>query len=479
MDGTTPDLNPGAAASRTPIPELSLPELADRITELAGHLNAANHRWLVLIAEFDRRQGWHDGALRSCAHWLNFKCGIDLGAAREKLRVARALEALPAISAAMGRGELSYSKVRALTRVAEPANEDYFLSIALHGTAHHVEKLVRHYRHCLEAEALSREASQMALRHLNFYYETDGSVVIRGRMPAQAGELLIKAIEAATDQLPPSDLDVDSDVDAGLRDAPERWQRPHSTAVRRADALALVAESFLARAGAADAAAAAGGNLADRYQVVVHVDAQTLRHRGAGRCEFEQGGSLPVESLRRIACDAGIVGLIEGAGGEVMDVGRKTRAIPPAIRRALKARDKGCRFPGCTHERWVDAHHIDHWADGGATALSNLLLLCRFHHRLVHEGGVVIQTLDDGALRFVRPDGRSFEEHPARRREYCWSDLVESHGEAGLDIDADTAATQWRGERMDYQMALDVLLQQRDVAAAGGVAAAGDVAAET
>src|SRR6202022_2907135 len=127
-------------------PALTLRELEAQITELAGHLNAANHRGLGLIAEFDRRQGWSDGATQSCAHWLNWKCGIDMGAAREKVRVAHSLEKLPRISAAMARGELSYSKARALTRVACAQTEEYFLSIALHGTAAHVKNLVRQFR---------------------------------------------------------------------------------------------------------------------------------------------------------------------------------------------------------------------------------------------------------------------------------------------------------------------------------------------
>ena len=143
---------------------LSIDELANEIFTLSGHINAANHRWLMLIAEFDRRNGWNDGATQTCAHWLNWKCGLAIGAAREKVRVAHALEKLPKISAAMERGNLSYSKVREITRVAEGANEDYFLQIAEHGTAQHVEKLVRAYRRCQEAEELSREARQQEER---------------------------------------------------------------------------------------------------------------------------------------------------------------------------------------------------------------------------------------------------------------------------------------------------------------------------
>ena len=165
---------------------LSLRELEAQITELAGHLNAANHRWLVLIAEFDRRNGWSDGSTQSCAHWLSWKCGLDLGAAREKVRVGKAIESLPKISAAMATGRLSYSKARALTRVATPATEDVLLNVALHGTTHHVETLVRQFRRVQEVEELSREARQHAQRRLNFFHDSDGSLVVK--LQATAGK---------------------------------------------------------------------------------------------------------------------------------------------------------------------------------------------------------------------------------------------------------------------------------------------------
>src|SRR5512134_1188561 len=166
---------PMDGSSSVPRPSVSTSDLAAQITELAGHLNAANRRWLALIAEFDRRKGWSDGFTHSCAHWLNWQCGIDLGAAREKVRVAHALETLPRIGAAMARGELSYAKVRALTRVASPETEDVLLMVAQHGTAHHVEKLVRRFRCVQEVEELSREERQQANRRLTYSYDEDGS----------------------------------------------------------------------------------------------------------------------------------------------------------------------------------------------------------------------------------------------------------------------------------------------------------------
>jgi hypothetical protein len=431
---------------------LRIQTLDAEITELAGHLNAGNCRFLALIAEFDRLEGWSDGATQSCAHWLNWKCGIDIGAAREKVRVAHALESLPLISSAMARGELSYSKVRALTRVACAATEKYLLSIALHGTADHVETLVRHYRRAQEAEELSREARQQASRGLRYFHDDDGSLVLRVRLPAEVGELFLNALEMAVQQMP---QDVSAETSEEGKSTP---------AARRADALAVLAESFLKHG----AEALSGG---ERHQIVVHVDAASLEEGTAGRCELEEGPSLAAESVRRLACDASVVRILEDESGTPLDIGRKTRSIPPAIRRALNARDRGCRFPGCTHSRYVDGHHIRHWANGGETKLSNLLTLCRFHHRQVHEGRVAVQVLDDGAVRFVKPGGESFDglapEHVRPLAD--WTQLVAAHRARGIQIDQETAATRWRGEMMDLDLGIDVLLQQakraRDVSA--------------
>lgn len=435
-------------------PLLPLRDLEAQITELAGQLNAAQHRWLRLIAEFDRRGGWHDGSLRSCAHWLNFKCGLDLGAAREKVRVAHALATLPQISAAMARGALSYSKVRALTRVACAATEEFLLMIALHGTAQHVENLVRHYRRAQDAEALSREAHQQSTRSVRYWYDVDGSLVVKARLPALAGATLVKALDLAMSC---------AEQDGGTECEADSFE------ARRADALARVADSFLHRKRSC-------AGTAERFQVMVHVDAQTLAGRLAGRCHVEDGPALPVETVRRLACDGSLVQIIESARGEPLDVGRRTRSIPPALRRALNSRDPGCCFPGCTHRRYLDAHHIEHWAEGGSTKLSNLVTLCRTHHRLVHEGGIVVERHPEGTFRFLHPDGRAYDGVVPANSAYHWSELGADHAEQGLHIDPDTAVTRWRGERMDYDFALTCLFDQteraRDVSAEtlGGIA---------
>jgi hypothetical protein len=418
------------------ISSVSTPALIDQITELAGHLNAAHARWLALIAELDRRNAWVEWGVKSCAHWLNWKCGLDLGAAREKLRVAHALEGLPRIAASMAAGKLSYSKVRAMTRVAEAPNEEYLLNIALHATAHHVEKLVRSYRRVKESQELTREARQQAGRELRWFHNDDGSLVIRARLTAEAGALFIKALQAAEDSVPAKSVSAETSLD------PVQTRR-----ALRADALAMISESFLS-SGPRDL------NGGDRQQIVVHVDAQTLKHDHAGRCELEHGPAMAAETARRLACDASLIAIIENEQDEPLNVGRKTRTIPPAIRRALNSRDRGCRFPGCTHIRYVDGHHVHHWSKGGETKLSNLVTLCRFHHRQVHEGQVVVQILDDGAFRFVRPDGNTFDSPPPQATD--WIALATGQPVA---ITPRTAITGWTGEHLDYREAIDWLLQ--------------------
>jgi len=434
-------------------------ELEAEITELSGHLNAAQHRFLLLIAEYDRRNGWSCGATQSCAHWLNWQCGIDLGAAREKVRVAHALGKLDRISAAMARGELSYSKVRAITRIATADTEEFLLNIALHGTAAHVEKTVRYFRRAQEAEELSREERQQATRKLTYFYHDDGSLILKGRLPAEIGAQLIKALDAAV-------ADDEATTDVSAETSPqEGWQggiyfsdgKRSSWGARRADALGRIAESFLKHG----LEVLAPG---DRQQIIVHVDAQTLREGGAGRCELEDGPSMAAETARRMACDASTVHLHEDESGAPLDIGRKSRTIPAALRRVLKSRDKGCRFPGCPNTRYVDAHHIHHWAQGGETKLANLVQLCRFHHRQVHEGRVVIKRLDDGALRFVKPDGGGAFESPVpgtKKTHADWRQSPVTRHPPGTRINENTARTRWRGEPMDYDHAIHLLMLRR------------------
>ena len=363
-----------------------LDRLGDEIAELSAHLDAATARLLDLIREFDARAGWNNG-FRSCAAWLTWRVGLAPGAAREHVRVARALGALPRLAQALARGELSYSKVRELTRVATPETEERLLAVGRAGTAEHVERIVRGWRR-MDRKAEEHEAARRhASRSLHVYPDEDGTVRVRGRLTAEMGALLVKALAAAREAL----------YQRRREQAPEA--DPPTMEQQQADALELLAEVALHHE-------LDPGAPGERFQVVVHVDADVLENADApGQSVLEDGARVPAGTSQRLACDAGRVVMRHDADGRIVEVGARTRTIPPALRRALHYRDGGCRFPGCG-VRFGQGHHIDHWAHGGPTVLSNLVLLCRRHHRAVHEEGFQLDQQPDGELRFRRPDGR-------------------------------------------------------------------------
>ena len=191
------------------------------------------------------------------------------------------------------------------------------------------------------------------------------------------------------------------------------------------------------------------------------VGRQYVRITESGRrSELEEGPFLATETARRLACDASIVPVVEDKDGMPLNVGRKTRSIPPAIQRALNSRDGGCVFPGCLSRHYVEGHHVKHWAHGGETSLENLLQLCHHHHRLVHEGGFHVQSSDANSFVFTRPDGRTVDPVPAMDSAQSTdaTSVERSNRECGLHIDADTGVTLWDGTIMDYHMAVDSLL---------------------
>jgi len=411
-----------------------LDALGEEIAELSAQIQAATYQLLVMIRAFDERGGWNTG-FRSCAHWLNWRTGLDLGAAREKVRVARALADLPLLSAAMERGELSFSKVRALSRVASAANEEELLVFAKAGTAAHVEKLVRAWRRVDRLAEAEEERRRHAGRYLHIHGDEDGMVVIHARLDPEAGAVLRRALDAAAQLLAAS-----ASVEMAESDSAEQ---------RRADALGLVAESALA--GGLDP-----GSRGDRYQVVVHVDSQALVEGGTGHAAFEEGTGVSAETSRRLGCDCARVVMVHDGEGAVLDVGRRRRTISPALRRALEHRDRGCRFPGCGL-RLCDAHHVEHWADGGATRLGNLVLLCRRHHRAVHEEGVRVEVLVDGELRFTRPDGRVLLPAPPLPGLAALGveTLLARLETDGTGIDPAAGFPSWDGSPLDLALSLD------------------------
>jgi uncharacterized protein DUF222/HNH endonuclease len=436
------------------IEALPTERLEQEISELAAHIHAATCRWLMLVGELDRRRSWADWGCRSCAEWLSLQCGVALGSAREQVRVARRLADLPLVREAFENGRLSYSKVRAISRVATDKTESDLLELGLQATAAQLERIVRAYRGAVAVE-LGQANAAHAERFLSWSWEDDGSLLIRGRLPAEDGALLLRSLEAARDQRHHAETDAGQDVSAETsnRDAPAAVpdDRDYAEPGRsNADALAAVAEASLA----APQAVRSGG---ERYQVVIHADATVLTADAPdGHCELEHGPALCSETLRRTACDASLVAIVE-RDGRPLTVGRKQRTVPPALRRALCSRDGCCRFPGCTQRRFVDAHHIQHWAHGGETKLSNLLLLCRHHHRLVHEGGFKVERLSDGGVRFRRPDGRRISARATRLRGHH-SEVAHRNRRMGLHIDSETPVALSHGARFSLDMAVEGLL---------------------
>lgn len=421
--------------------------------------------------------------VRTLARLADWACARR--GAREGARGARA-RALPRVDDALRKAELSYSKVRALTRIATPQNEERLLMTGKSCTAARLETLCRQYR-CVSSDREGRPAQTE--RWVRQRWTDSGMVRIEAQLSPDEAALVMKALEAARASLAgararaPSDAggsvegpgvdaahDVPAEtplvrrdgVPAGMTPAPapasrdehvelygQRSETPAAPQAApawpaRADAFVALAESFLA---GPPARARSGG---ERYTVLVHLRSDEHCAWGGGGASLEDGTRVPAETLRRIACDAGLVPVAEGARGETLDVGRRRRSIPPALRWALANRDRGCRFPGCTNRQFVDAHHIRHWMHGGRTALDNVLLLCGAHHRLVHEGGFAVRRAPDGVVTFARPDGRPVAPVP--------EPAPHAAPPARLPSRQPMPVPDWWVERIDHELVLSAML---------------------
>jgi hypothetical protein len=410
--------------------------LGDEIAELAAHLDAATHRLLTLIRRFDDAGGWADQGALSCAAWLSWRIGLEAGAAREHVRVARALADLPLVDDALRQGQVSYSKVRALTRVATPGTEATLLEMARSATAAQLERICRGYRRALRNATGERPEDEAERRWVRVRETEAGLVRFDVQLGPDEAAVVRRALEAAMQRAwDPTDVPAETPP----------------ASLRRADALVAVAEQYLA--GGPTAAA-------PPVEVVVHVEAGTLAEPDAGGT-LDDGTALAPAATARLLCEATVVEVVENSRGNVLDVGRRRRTIPTLLRRALRLRDRGCRFPGCTNRR-VDGHHVVPWARGGATALENLCSLCRRHHTHVHEYGFRIERDGEGGFRFFRQDGREVTAAggaPALPAEPVEA-LRAQHRADGIAIDAWTGFSRWDGQPPDYDHAVFCLAQR-------------------
>ena len=430
--------------------------LGEEIACLSAHLDAAAHRLLECIRHFDEAGGWHEQGALSCAHWLAWRLGWDPATAREKVRVARALGKLPAVDAAFRSASLSYAKVRAITRVATAENEGRLLEMALVATAAQLERICRGCRAVLDAETETgpvREERSVQRRVL-----PGGMVRLELVLEPDEADLVMRAIECAR-EVPAEQAESVQHGEPRGEPAqqveppgePAAEGAPAETWPSRADGAVRLAESYLAGHGAR-------GTGGERFQVMIHLGQEALGSDGQWAATLEDGTPVSAEALRRVACDCGLVAL--GGEGENLNIGRRSRSIPPAIRRALMVRHRGCAFPGCTHTRFLQGHHVRHWLQGGETRLDNLALLCGFHHRLVHEGGWSISRGADGQLLFHSPWGPPIAQNPPREAVEDADGWMRAWAEEqGLELGPEVNMPEWDGSRPDYDLAVSWLLE--------------------
>lgn len=376
----------------------ALPELPDALieedfAELQRAVELLEVERLRRLAEIDKRRLFERDGYLSSASWLASRFKVGWGAARELIRVARSLEEMPATREALQAGDISLSgvKVLAATREADPEafvrSEEQLVEAARIHSMSDLSRVVAYWRQAVEREhAAQGEEKLREQRRLHASVSLLGMVRLDGNLDPETGETLLTALGAV--------LDAEARSGQGEDD--------RTPAQRRADALAEVCRQWL---DGSERPTVAG----ERPHVTVTVGAEAL---GAHTSELDHVGPVPPETARRIACDASVMRVVMAGGSEPLDVGRRTPVVLPAMRRAVIVRDRHCRFPGCDRPHtWCDAHHVVHWADGGDTAVPNLLLLCRRHHRLVHDrGGGFRLELRDGRPVFSRADGSVLED---------------------------------------------------------------------
>jgi len=423
METTLMERIRGGLAAGVAAREAATEHRVDELAGLSAHLSAATARWLELVWEMHEQ-----GDSSDLQAFLAWRCGITGREAREYLRVAEALQELPVTRAVFARGELTFTKVRALTRVATASSEESLLDLAGALTASQLERALRAFRRVTAEDA--RDAHE--LEYVDYYLDDDGTLFLRARLAAEDGTLLIKALEVARERVlerrreerAAAANDPQAQAQAGADGASVDPPRP-----ARVEALLDLAEASLVAANEPRGA---------RAHVVVHVDAAALCADGHGRSELEDGPLISPETARRLGCDAAVVAQIERDGLPV-SVGRSRRTVPPALRRLLEARDgHTCCFPGCERRRHLQAHHCQHWAHGGETSLENLVLLCYQHHRVVHEGGYTMEGDAESGIRFRNRYGIVWPLAPPRPPPARADDLLAQNDAHGLRIDPNT-----------------------------------------
>jgi hypothetical protein len=419
--------------------------LATQIADLSLRIDVAKHSLLTHLREFDAHDGWAGSGFLSMAAWLAWRIDIGAAAAREHVRVARALGVLKRVDAAFGAGQLSYSKVRAITRVATLETEQDFLDVASNATASQIEKLAGAYRRTRVGGDQPTEDLRRFVRRAD---TASGMVRLEIQLTPEQANLVWEAMSAAFDAGRRKD---DADASAETSDLAKvdvsAETDPVVLQAERADALVSMAQAYLEH----DEPRTLGSG----YELVLMSSKDQLEQGPGGIGGFLRDGTpVPLHVARMLACDCTRVDIETNESGQILDVGRARRTIPSAIGRALWMRDGGCRVPGCGRKRHLHAHHIEAWAEGGGTSKSNLVLLCPSHHTLVHEGQLLVEMLN-GNIEFRNAHG--LEIRPAPERGSDDREAIDHWlrtAEPGFDHDGNP---QWDGSRLDLDDALSWL----------------------
>jgi len=464
---STPTLTVARARGLGDIPT---EHLEAEICSLASNLAAALCRWLLLVAEYDARGAWTQVyGMRSCAHWLSWQCGLSLSTARHHVTVGRRLRELPQITEAFAAGELSFSKVRALVRIATPESEEQLVELARHATASQLERIVRSYRTAVRGST-TRDPEPEPRCYVRYHYDDNGDLVGTFRVAAADAPTFVAAMSAEmarrcpagqhrpahhTHVAPGSEAEFDAEADD-----PFSPPNPLVVAVEREEERAEAFVTIMRRS--LETEPVAMWTTASAANVVVHVTPEHL----AGRAELLQtrlprldlGVTVAQDAARMLCCDAKIAVAVEDADGQPLHLGRSSRDPNAAQRRALLARDRGrCRFPGCHQRVYLHAHHIVFWADGGDTCIDNLILLCSHHHRAIHLHGFTVTGPAQAVFR--RPNGSilptSGTTPPVPARD---ADLASLNANAGAAVNPMGCDSLSRGDRYDLALTIDALL---------------------
>ncbi len=427
--------------------DVPLDRLEAEIMSWSANLAAATARLLGWIGEYDRREGWKTWGVQSCSQWLSWKCGDSPHTARERVRVARALEALPITAAAFAGGELSYSKVRAITRVACAGDDADWAETARHSTGAQLDRIVAGVSRALDTDETGDARAAFERRGITTDDRDGGETAVTARLPDDMAETVRAAIEVIATRM------IDETATGSGQSRRDVIAERGGMAAVRADALVRMSEQALATSPTS----AERGDVG-RLQLVVDTETlaeieTTARDNAAtGECTLS-GRRIAATVARRWACDIRASVSIDH-NGHGCDQGPQGRVLNRRLRRALHRRDHGmCRFPGCGTTNWLHAHHIVHWADGGSTDLANLVSLCGFHHRQIHEGGWDVSIVED-AIVWSDPEGilASVESLTGRA-----DDLIDK--QAGLEIRPSSIESTWHNDRLDFAFVVSVISQ--------------------